>query len=154
MAEDYWARQLMSASGPTKEEALQFVILLKAGVPAEHAIHYFAQSDDPGEVAVMLSKWLRSRAITEAQRSLLGKDWQELSTEEMCDVALDQSYRSMAYLLFTTNYVTANQGQKAKIDTARSALEAKKAGTAGKIDPLFAFIEEFKREKARKAAVN
>lgn len=144
----------MAVSGPSKEQALQFAILLQAGLPAEHAILYFAESDDPGEIALLLSKWTRSRTVAEAQRSLLGKNWQEMTTEEMCDVALDQSYRSMAYLLWTTNYVTANQGEKAKIDTARTALEAKKAGTAGKIDPLFAFIEEFKREKARKAAIN
>lgn len=132
---------------------MQFCIMLQAGLPAEHAILYFAQTEDPGEIALMLAKWLRSRAVQEAQRSLLGKSWQDMSTEEMCDLALEQSYRSMAYLLFTTNYVTANQGEKGKIDTARVALEARKAGTAGKVDPLYQFIEDYKKEKAKKLAL-
>jgi hypothetical protein len=127
--------------------------MLQAGLPAEHAILYFAQTEDPGEIALLLSKWLRSRNVQEAQRSLLGKSWQDMSTEEMCNLALEQSYRSMAYLLFTTNYVTANQGEKGKIDTARVALEARKAGTAGKVDPLYQFIEDYKKEKARKQLI-
>jgi hypothetical protein len=143
----------LALSGPSKDQAIQFAVLLQAGLPAEHAILYFAETDDPGEVALILGKWLRSRALAEAQRTLLGKSWQDMTTEEMCDVALEQSYRSMAYLLFTTNYVTANAGEKGKIDTARAAIEAKKAGTAGKIDPLWQFIEDFKRDRAKKQAV-
>lgn len=141
----------MSATLPTNEQALQFCIMLQAGLPAEHAILYFVESNDPGEIALILSRWLRSKAVTTAQRTLLGKTWQEMTTDEMCDTALDQSYRSMAYLLFTTNYTSANQGEKGKIDTARAALEQRKAGTAGKVDPIWAFIEDFKKEKARKA---
>ena len=144
----------MAISGPSKEQAVQFAVLLHSGIPAEHAILYFAETDDPGEVALMLGKWTRSRSVQEAQRSLLGKSWQDLSMEEMCDVALDQSYRSMAYLLWTTNYVTASSGDKAKLDSARQALEAKKAGTAGKVDPLFQFIEDFKRDRAKKQAMS
>jgi hypothetical protein len=136
---------------PTEEQALQFCIMLRAGLPAEHAILYFCDSDDAQVIALTLSKWLRSKAVSKAQTKLLGKNWEDLSIDEMCDAALDQQYRSMAYLMFSTNYVTANQGEKSKLDSARTALEARKAGTAGKVDPIWAFIEDFKREKARKS---
>lgn len=132
---------------------MEFCILLQAGLPAEHAILYFTNLEDPREVGQLLGRWQKSAAVSRAQRLLLGKRWQDLSLEEKCNAALDQTYAGMAYLLFSTSYVTANQSEKGKLDTARAALEARKAGTAGKVDPLWQFIEDFKRERARKAAV-
>ena len=125
--------------------------MLQAGLPAEHAILYFVESDDAGLVALTLSKWLRSRSVAKAQESLLGKKWQDMTLDEKCNVALDQQYASMAYLCFSTNYVTAGAAEKGKLDTARTALEARKAGTSGKVDPIWAFIDEYKQKEKRKA---
>lgn len=137
---------------PSDEQAMEFCILLHAGLPAEHAILYFADTDDPQTLGLMLAKWQRSAKVSKAQRVLLGKDWREMSLEEKCDTALDQTYAGMAYMLFSTHYMTANPTEKAKLDSARQSLESRKAGTAGKMDPLFQFIEDFKRDKARKAS--
>jgi hypothetical protein len=123
--------------------------MLKSGVPAEHAILYFTASTDPAEIALILQKWLKSKPFQKAQKTLDGKDWTEMSTEEMCDRALEQTYRGMAYLLYTTHYVSANPNEKSKIDTARTALEARKAGTAGKVDPIWQFIEDYKKDKLK-----
>jgi hypothetical protein len=136
---------------PTEEQALQFVIMLQAGLPAEHAILYFLDTDDTATIALTLRKWQRSHAVSKAQRKLLGKSWQEMSLDEKCEAALDQAYAGQAYFLFSTNYTSANQAEKAKLDTARQSLEQRKAGTAGKVDPIWAFIDDYKKEKARKA---
>jgi hypothetical protein len=138
---------------PSDEQAIEFCVLLKAGVPAEHAILYFVATEDPQELNQTLAKWLRSRAVSKAQQTLLGKRWQDMSLEEQCNAALEQTYASLAYMLFSTNYTTANAGEKSKLDSARTALEARKAGTAGKIDPLWQFIEDFKRDRVRKMSV-
>lgn len=131
-------------SGPSDEQALQFAIMLQAGLPAEQAILYFTESDDPATVHLMLQKWTRSRAVQSAQKTLLGKSWQEMSLDEKIDTALNQHYAALAFLLFSTNYVNANQGEKAKLDSARGALEAKKAGVAGKGDALSMFFDDVK----------
>lgn len=141
----------MALSGPSDEQALQFCIMLSAGLPAEHAILYFVESDDPGLISLTLAKWMRSRSVAKAQESLLGKKWQDMTLDEKCDTALNQQYASMAYLCYATNYVTAGAAEKGKLDTARAALEARKAGTAGKVDPIWAFIEDFKQKEKRKS---
>lgn len=132
----------MALSGPSDEQAMQFAIMLQAGLPAEQAILYFADTDDPATIHLMLQKWTRSRAVATAQKALLGKSWQEMSLEEKIDTALNQHYASLAFLLFSTNYVSAGQSEKNKLDSARQALEAKKAGTAGKGDVLSTFFDD------------
>jgi hypothetical protein len=129
---------------PTREQAFQFALMLHHGLPAEQAILYFVETEDPRELALMVSKWTGSKYVGEAQKQLLGKDWTEMSLDEAIDVALNQHYRSLAFLLFSTNYLSANQGEKAKLDSARTALEAKKAGTAGKVDALSSFYDDVK----------
>lgn len=138
---------------PTDEQALQFAIMLQAGLPAEQAIVYFLETDDPAEVAATLGRWQKSRAVQKATLALLGKSWQDMSLDERIKTALDQHYSALAYLLFSTNYVTVGQTDKGKLDTARVALEQKLAGTAGKGDALSRFFDDLNsgRVKLNKA---
>lgn len=132
---------------PTDEQAQQFAIMLKAGLPASQAILYFINSDDPLEINQTLSKWVRSRAVARAQTTLMGKTWQEMTLEEQIDTSLKQHYASLAFLLFSTNYLEANASDKQKLDSARVALEQKQAGTAGKLDPLSQFYADISSGK-------
>lgn len=134
---------------PEPDQAKAFVIMLKAGLPSEQAILYFTDSDDPKFIADLHAKWLRSRAVAKAQRELLGKDWTEMTLDEQIETALNQNYASLAYLLFSVNYITADQMQKAKLDSARTALEAKKAGTAGRTDALSMFFDDVKAGRVK-----
>lgn len=131
-------------TGPSDDQALQFAIMLGAGLPAEQAILYFTESDDPATVHLMLQKWTRARNVQTAQKTLLGKSWQEMSLDEKIDTALNQHYAALAFLLFSTNYVSASSTEKGKLDSARTALEAKKAGVAGKGDALSMFFDDVK----------
>lgn len=134
---------------PSSDEALQFAVMLSAGVPAEHAICYFTETSDAAELALILNKWQRSPEVQRAQKIIDGKGWQDMTLEEKIDAALNQHYASLAYLLKTVNYATAGQSEKPKLDSARSALEAKKAGTAGREDPLSRFLADFTTGKMK-----
>lgn len=126
----------------TEDNALQFAIMIEAGVPPSHAILYFAESDDPAEVAAMTSKWMRSRLVKQAILKLMGSPWHKLSLDERCKHALDNHYSQLAYLLHSEHYATADTPTKQKLDTARAAIEAKLAGVAGKTDVLSAFLDD------------
>src|SRR6185436_11231802 len=104
------------------------------------------------EVALTLGKWQRSKAVKRAQHSILGKSWTEMSLDEKVDIALNQHYSTLAYLLYSTNYISVGQTDKSKLDTARQALEAKKAGTAGKGDALSQFMDDLKSGRVKLAA--
>lgn len=133
------------SSGPSPDQALQFVIMLSAGLPPEQAILYFIDPDlDPSQIAVLLRKWTHSRAVKAAQHQLLGKNWQDMTLEERIDHGLSYHYNSLAYLLFSTNYSSVGPTDKAKLDSARLALEAKKAGTAGAQDPIQRFWDDLR----------
>ena len=132
---------------PTKEQALQFCIMLQAGLPAEQAILYFTSTDNPAEINAMLLRWQRSAAVGAAQVQLLGKAWQDMTLEEQIQTGLKQQYAAQAYLCFSVNYITATDREKAKIDTAMKSLEAKVAGTSGKGDPLAEFFSDIKAGK-------
>lgn len=135
---------------PTDEQALQFAIMLQAGLPAKEAILYFYEEEnDPVFIATALAKWTRSRAVKRAQLKLMRKPWQEMTTDERMHYALDQHYSSLAYVLFSANYLEASQSDKAKLDTARSAIEAKLAGTAGKVDSLTRFFDDVSSGKVK-----
>lgn len=132
------------AENPSKEAALQFCVMLQAGLPASEAILYFAETDDPGELAMMLQKWMRSRAVKAAQAELMGKSWQDMGLEERCRYALDQHYSALAFLLYSTHYAEVGSADKAKLDSARTAIEAKLAGTAGKGDAMSNFLDDLR----------
>ena len=127
---------------PTQDEAVQYAIMINAGLPAEDAIRYFTDSEDPAEVATLLRKWQRSAAVRRAMHQLMGKTWQEMTLDERITYALNQHYSNLAYLLFSQNYLTANPTEKSKMDAARVALEAKAAGLAGKGDALTRFFDD------------
>lgn len=132
---------------PTEEQALQFALMIQAGLPPSEAILYFVESEDPAYIGAILSKWQRSRAVKRAAAKLLQKPWQELTLEERIRLALDQTYAQMAYLLYSKHYGEVAPNDKAKLDTARQALEAKLAGTAGKTDALTQFFEDVRSGK-------
>ena len=132
---------------PTKEQAFQFAVMLNTGLPAEDAILYFTEEQDERILAEMLRDWLLSKFVKQAILTLQGKPWSEMSIDEQIKTSLDFTYRSMAYFLLTHNYGTLGRDDKAKADTARGALEAKLAGTAGKTDALSEFFADLRAGK-------
>lgn len=137
---------------PTKEQALAFAIMLKAGLPKSDAIRFFVDSDDPRDLMEAINGFMRSRNLAEAQKELLKKSWQEMNIDEQVKTALDYAHSGMAYFLFSTNYSEMGQSDQAKFNAARTALEARQAGTLGKSDPLTRFLEEFtQKQKAKEA---
>lgn len=132
---------------PNKEQAQQFAIILSSGLPAEDAITYFCDTTDEDELRETLKVWLSSRAVKAAILTLQGRPWNEMSLDEKIRTSLDFTYSSMAYFLLTHNYGTLGRDDKAKADTARAALEAKLAGTAGKGDALAEFFEDLRKGK-------
>lgn len=127
---------------PTKEEAAHFVLMMAAGVPAAEAYgRYFAPETVPVQVVVEIAgKWLRHPYVKKALEELQGKGWEALQVEERIRLALDKHYSELAYLLYSRNYLELSGGtQTKKADTARTVLEVKLAGLAGKLDPLSRF---------------
>lgn len=116
--------------------------MLQAGLPASEAILYFIDTQDPSELAMVLRNWTRSSAVKRAMARLIKKPWQEMTLGERMETALEQHYNSLAYLLFSTNYSEAGSTEKQKLDTARSAIEAKLAGTAGKMSEMDRFLAD------------
>lgn len=134
------------------DSALQFAVMLHAGLPAADAILYFTDSDDPGEIASQLRRWLGSRSVRAASAQLMKKPWQSMSLDERCRYALDQHYSQLAYLLHSQHYGEADASHKAKLDTARLAIEAKLAGMAGKTNALDQFLNELRTGNRRVAS--
>ncbi len=132
----------MAALDP--DNARQFAIMLQAGLPAREAILYFVESEDPTEQAAQCQRWLRSRLVRSAMADLMRKPWQSMSLDERCRYALDQHYSQLAYLLHSNHYGEAQPADKAKLDTARQAIESKLAGMAGKTDALSQFLLDLK----------
>jgi hypothetical protein len=139
---------------PTSEQAIQFATMLRAGLPASDAILYFTDSTDPREVGQLLQDWQKSRAVRKAMLSLMGKPWEDMTLDEQCRYALDLHYAGLAYFLYSHNYSEVGQQDQVKLNTARAAIEAKLAGTAGKTDALTAFFEDVRagRVKLQKPA--
>lgn len=134
---------------PTPEQAHQFAVMLNAGLPSSDAIMYFTESEDPKELAFILAEWQKSSAVKRAMLSLMGKAWQDMSLDEQCTHALNQHYASLAYYLYSHNYSEMGSQDKSKIDTARTALEARQAGTAGKGDALSVFFDDLRSGKVK-----
>lgn len=132
---------------PSDDQAFQFCVMLQAGLPSSEAIRYFVESDDPGELATLLRKWRHCAAVQRAQKKLQGKSWIDMSLEEKLRAGLDMAYASMAFVLYSTNYSEATSQEKAKLDTARQAIEAKLAGTAGSQDPMSRFLADLQAGK-------
>lgn len=132
---------------PSKEQAFQFATMLRAGLPAEQAIVYFLspeQQTDPLLVGLTLQKWTSSPLVAAESARLEGKEWTSMTQDEMLNAAIGQHYRSLAWFLYSNNYTSANQVEKSKLDSARSAVESKLAGTAGKLNALDQFYQDIK----------
>lgn len=136
---------------PDEDQAYQFAVMLRAGLPASEAILYFIDETDPAVIAVLITKWQRSKAVKKATLALLGKPWQELTTEERMQTALDLHYSQLATFLYMHNYLEVGSAEKAKADTARVAIEARLHGTAGQADPLTKFFEDLRSGRLKLA---
>lgn len=134
---------------PTEDQALQFCVMLQAGLPASEAIRYFIDSDDPLTLATSLQTWQRSPAVKKALITLQGKSWTEMSLDEQCKAALNIHYAGLAFFLYSNNFSEVGPTDKAKLDTARQAIEAKLAGMAGKTDALSQFLSDVQTGKVR-----
>ena len=127
---------------PTPEQAYQFALMLQAGMPASDAIRYFFEAPDQ---KAMCDRWLASRELAKAVRTLQrDKGWQEMSTEERIQLAVDKNYNEMAYFLYAHNYSELAGAERAKADICRQALEARIAGTAGKLDAITRFWDDIR----------
>src|SRR5512138_630759 len=104
---------------PTDEQALQFAVMIQAGLPAGEAIRYFTDEADPAALNALTTQWQRSRAVRRAMATLMKKPWQDMTLDERCRYALDHHYSQLAYLLFSSHYGEVGQTDKAKLDTAR-----------------------------------
>ena len=132
----------MSVKVPTDDQAYQFALMLKSGLPAAQAIRYFLESETQAQAA--LATWLMSRAVSAAQQTLNGgRPWQELDPNERIRLALDLHYAQLAFHLFSHSYADAVGADRAKMDTCRETLERKTAGTSGQ-SPLDAFWSDIR----------
>lgn len=137
---------------PTEDTAMQFALMVKAGLPPKDAILYFASGEeDIREVLDAVQAWMKSSYVKKATLKLMGKPWQDMSIDEQIKAALDNTYSGMAYFLFTVNYSEMGPSDKAKHDTARQALEAKMAGTAGQGTPMEMFFSDLRSGKVKLA---
>jgi hypothetical protein len=136
---------------PTEEQASQFAVMVHAGLPPSEAVQYFVTTEDPKELNELTRKWQRSRLVGRALSALMGKAWQAMSLEERCRYALDQHYSQLAYILYSNHYAEAALPDKNKLDTARTAIEAKLAGTAGKGDALSQFFDDVRSGRVKLA---
>lgn len=130
--------------------------MLSSGAPAREAIRYFLPEDSPevltgAQVEQLAARWLATPAVQTAHAALLGKDWTLLSTEEKMRVSIDKHYVEMAYFLYSRNYVELSGPDKLKADTCRTALEAKLAGTAGKLTAVEQFWSDVSSGKIKLA---
>ena len=142
---------------PSDSQAAEFAIMVQSGLPAEQAILYFVQAESPDEVNAWAVRWQNSSAVNKATLKLMKKRWQDMSTQEKMDYALDLHYAQLSTMLLSHNYITASAMEKAKMDDARKSIEAKNAGLAGQQGGLEMFYADLRAGKiklnAQKAAV-
>lgn len=129
---------------PTTEQAKQFALILSSGAPAREAIRYFLPPDS-GEALSQLaidqlaSRWLADPEVEKQVNLLQGGEWSSMTATQRIQTAIDKHYVEMAYFLFSRNYVELTGPEKSKADTCRVALEAKLAGTSGKLSAVEQF---------------
>lgn len=139
---------------PTKEEAWQFALMTQAGMPALAALQYFLAADTPpGDVALILKQWANSTTYRAALLKLQGKTWQEMTLDERIQTAIDLHYNQLAYILYSRNYAELVGAERQKADICRAALEAKIAGTSGKMGPLEQFWADIRSGKVKLAGL-
>lgn len=135
---------------PSPQQAMAFALMLKAGLPAGEAIIYFFPDAEPPELKEALRRWQTCGEVKKATLALMGgKAWHELSLEEQMETALTYHYAALAHFLFVNNYADLAPQDRTKADTARAAIEAKIAGTAGKVDELSQFFADVRSGKVK-----
>lgn len=141
--------EINPSSLPSKDEATQYALMVTGGIPPMEAIRYFFPPEaDEGVIKTAAKVWVRSEEVKRALLRLQhGKTWQGMSLPERISFTIEKHYSEMAYFLYSHNYSTLIGADKLKADTCRSALEAKLAGTAGKMSPLEQFWEDVRSGK-------
>lgn len=137
---------------PSREEAVQFAVMLYVGMPSREAILYFMSDNeaaDPSFVELKKDSWEASPFVVKEVSKLQGGEWEKLSLDERIQVALNKQYAEKAYFLYTHNFSEVNGAELSKMQEARKVLEAKLAGTSGKLDPLGAFYDDIKSGKVK-----
>ena len=132
---------------PSDEQAHEFAVMIQSGLPATQAILYFVTEENPEAIEKWASRWLNSRAVNAAVTALMKKPWQQMSMQERMDYALTMHYNQLATMLISYNYLTAGGAEKAKMDDARKAIEAKNAGLAGQQGGLEMFYADLRAGK-------
>lgn len=137
---------------PNAEQAYQFAQMVLAGLPAPDAVRYFLPEDavvDSLNLTQLGQRWQAHRDVAAAMVRLQKGDWVSLSGAERIKLALDKHYNEMAYFLYTHNFAEITHPQlQAKSTACRMALEAKVAGTAGKMNELTRFWDDLATGKA------
>lgn len=137
---------------PSEEEAVAFANMLHVGLPPRDAILYFLEEDeaeDPTLVSEMIRVWSRSRRVGKEIERLQGGSWEALSLDQRIRVALDKHYAEKAYFLYSHTWGDVSGIDLTKLQESRKVLEAKMAGTSGKLDPLAQFYDDLKNGKVK-----
>ena len=80
----------LALMAPTAETALQFVIMLKAGMPSSEAIIYFLPEDTPQEEVFKLhNKWMRSKEVSKAHHNYSDLNGAEGQKADTCRQVLE-----------------------------------------------------------------
>lgn len=135
---------------PTKDQAAQYALMLQAGMPASEAIRYFLAEDlDPAQVSRLLDGWGRSEELQRQILALQGKPWQGMTAMERIEFSINKHYNELAYYLYSTNYAELQGQERQKADKCREVLEAKLAGTSGKLTAVESFYNDIITGKLR-----
>jgi len=138
----------------TKQEAEQFALIVLSGAPVPEAVRYFWSGDLTDEELLTYEQaWpMQPEVLAVMERMTGGTAWHTMSDEQRLDVSLTKHYNELAYVLWTTNYAELAGAEKVRADTARTAIEAKLAGMAGRESPLATFYTELLAKVATEAA--
>jgi hypothetical protein len=131
---------------PTPQQAEQFCLMINAGMPSLDAIRYFLGEGDwtPGAIELVHNKWLGSRAVQQAWTVIMGSEWQNLDLDRRIQFSMDKHYSELAYYVYSHNFSTVAGSDITKLNTARAVLEAKLAGTAGKLDAMSQWLDDLR----------
>jgi hypothetical protein len=135
----------------SEDQALQFALMMESGMPIPDIMTYFFPESSPNERLAIANGWTRSRALAKAIKQLQGDDWHLMTLDQRIQFAINKHYSELAYFLYTHNYAEASGMDKTKADVARSVLEHKLAGTAGKGSPIEQFWDDLKNNKIKLA---
>lgn len=115
------ARPLLTAAF-----ASEFVKMLHAGIPPLTALAYFGPSyydsqDREGRLR-WLSAWERDPLMATASVAHMKGQWQDLDPDSRLELSLSKHMAELAYLLYSTDYASADGTILKKLDTARDAI--------------------------------